>query len=328
MIILTAITSDKPNAGPKAPRDIIDIICSHYHRVKSICVYNNKPRIWNLKRMYAILLTAIRLKEIIILQHPFTQHNILKILPKNRTIVIVHDLNSIRFPENPNNENEINLLNHFKYIIVHNNAMVEYLVNNGIDNNKLFINECFDYVCNDTKKTDDGLIKIVYAGNLEKSDFLYQIQPEKMNFELDIYGGGYQSTNNTKIHYKGVFEAENLPKEWCGHKLGLVFDGNYDESDENIGMKHYTKYNNPHKLSCYLAAGLPVIVWEKAAIAEFVRKNNIGYCINNIYDINKLDFSDIDTKIRNVCTLGDRIKRGYYTCKAIDSVLEEMNRKK
>ena len=51
--------------------------------------------------------------------------------------------------------------------------------------------------------------------------------------------------------------------------LGLIWDGASDSSDEDIGMKNYTRYNNPHKLSCYMAAGLPVIVWEKSAISKF-----------------------------------------------------------
>ena len=47
----------------------------------------------------------------------------------------------------------------------------------------------------------------------------------------------------------------------------------------------YLKYNNPHKLSLYMASGLPVIVWKKSAIAEFVLSNNVGIAVDSIFEI-------------------------------------------
>ena len=37
-------------------------------------------------------------------------------------------------------------------------------------------------------------------------------------------------------------------------------------------VKDYLRINNPHKTSLYLACGIPIITWNKAAIAQYVRK--------------------------------------------------------
>ena len=69
---------------------------------------------------------------------------------------------------------------------------------------------------------------------------------------------------------------------------------------------------------------MPVIVWKKSAIADFVRENNIGYEISNLYDINKLDFSDYDVK-KEKCRekLEQRVRKGYFTQSALSKILKK-----
>ena len=89
-------------------------------------------------------------------------------------------------------------------------------------------------------------------------------------------------------------------------------------------MKRYTKYNNPHKLSCYLASGVPVIAWEKAAIADFINENNIGYTINSIYDINNISILDWNKKLENVKVISKNVRSGYYTKKIFEDIVKDM----
>ena len=106
----------------------------------------------------------------------------------------------------------------------------------------------------------------------------------------------------------------------------MVWDGNYDESDEDKGYKKYTRYNSPHKVSCYLVAGLPVIVWRKSAVASFVQKNNIGYVISNLDDINNIVLDDYKTKKANAMILGAKLKNGYYTQKSLEKALNKIDK--
>ena len=188
----------------------------------------------------------------------------------------------------------------------------------------------FDYLSNNFKENNKKInlnnIKVIYAGNLkkEKCPFIYELNEKKLKYSFNLYGLGIDKEllkKNKKINYRGSFDPENI--EFIYGDIGLVWDGHIDESDEDESFKNYTRYNNPHKLSCYIARGLPVIVWRKSAISEFVIKNNIGYTISNLYDINNLDFSDIEEKRKNAMVLSRKLRSGYYTKKIIDEIVEK-----
>ena len=156
---------------------------------------------------------------------------------------------------------------------------------------------------------------------MDKAAFIKQLQADKMKFNLNVYGVCSESIKNDKIIYKGKYLPDELPNLLEGD-LGLVWDGNLDESDENEGFKNYTRFNNPHKLSCYIAAGKPVIVWRKSAVSELVLKYNIGYVISNLYEINSIDFSDYNVKKENVEKLAIKVKEGYFTKNVINEILK------
>lgn len=334
MKILTLITSRKYDAGPKAPKDIETILCKEYNLEKDT-VYAKKDtfkeKIMFLLSICKIILKNIGYKDVIFIQYPFTDKSniILRLLPTKKTILIIHDITYLRLQDNKKLKKEINLLKRYNYIVVHNNKMKEFLQKQGIQKEKMKTLDLFDYLCNkpENEETRTGNKKIVvYAGNLlkKKSPFLYELDNEKMNFEMNIYGVGVEEIKNSKIKYKGKYLPDELPNHLEGN-LGLVWDGNWDERDENERFKNYTKYNNPHKLSCYIAAELPVVVWKKSAIADFVKANDIGYIISNIYEINELDLSDYRKKLNNVKRIRKNVLEGKYMINVIKRILKELN---
>jgi len=330
MKIFSFIISNELNAGPKAPRDIIQIVQKNYYaKSKVYLCSDSKFRRFQerIKKLYLLYFILLGNRELSIIQYPFIKSKkIVKKLGKGN-ILLIHDLNSIRYHRG----DETDVLDSYRYIIVHNERMKQYLIERGIDSKKLFVLELFDYCCNfeaskNTKEVDFKQLKIVFAGNLipAKAPFLYQLDSKKMNYILNVYGVGIQDDINEKIKYKGSFLPEELPSNLDGN-LGLVWDGNKDETDENEGFKNYTKYNNPHKLSCYLAADLPVIVWKKAAIADFVQKYNVGYVINDVEEISTLDFSDYFEKKQNAKKIGERVRNGFYTKRVLDVILNQID---
>ena len=48
---------------------------------------------------------------------------------------------------------------------------------------------------------------------------------------------------------------------------------------------------------------------------------------SNIYDINNIDFSDIEIKRKNISELSEKVKNGYFTEKAINKALEVLGAK-
>ena len=341
--VLTVSSNQNFNAGPKAPRDIINILKKYYdvNPVYLIQSTNTLKKImYRLKMLKNVFFSRIK-KEVLVLQFPMYENSkllnkffmfVLKNANKEKSIIVIHDLEGLR----ENNDNilaqEIARLNMVKYVIVHNDIMKKYLQEKGVKS-KIYTLEIFDYLCENEeskRNIDDKNKQIVYAGNLleAKSPFLYQIKDEKIDFTLNLYGVGLKDEKNCKnIKYMGKFPPDELPNKIEGN-IGLIWDGNMDESDEHIGMKRYTKYNNPHKLSCYMATGIPVIVWKKSAIAKFVSENNIGYTISSIYDINNIKLDEYNKKLKNVENIKNNIRNGYYTHKVFNDIIKDMKGEK
>lgn len=335
MIIISKYDKGALNAGPKAKTDV-EYICNKEFGA-NIKTYGDFIKENKYKRFIKKLLAKINLffsikkKEITIIQIPFSKYTFITSRIKNK-VAFIHDIEGLRYNDSERLSGEINVLSRFNYIVAHNDSMKKFLVERGIDKSKIYTLDLFDYICTEkpnkiSKKFNAKNIKIAYAGNLskEKSPFLHQIDSNKMNFNILMYGVGIDKSINEKIIYIGAFKPEQLPDS-IDADLGLVWDGNYDETDETADFKNYTKYNNPHKLSCYIAAGIPVIVWKKSAISKFVEKENIGYTISNIYDINKIDFSDYNTKKKNVQELQKKVRKGYFTTKVIKEIIERLQK--
>ena len=331
-IILSSYTRGLYNAGPKAKMDIEKIVSKTLEfDVVSLDITNNISNAF-IRRIYLFVKRFILANKVhknvdlAIVQSPYSNRKI--ILNKfKKKILIIHDIDGLRQQIPKKLKKEINFYKSCDYVIVHNQRMKDFLVERGVAADKIYILELFDYLCTDKDKIDKKSEKfknptIVYSGNLDKANFINQLEPEKMKFKINLYGTKTKEINNNKMLYKGVFNAEELPNKLEGN-LGLVWDGNYDESDEYDTFKFYTKYNNPHKLSCYIAAGFPVIVWKKSAIADFVRKYNIGYEISDLYEINDLDFSDYEKKIDNLKNLTEKVRNGYFTKRVINEVLRD-----
>lgn len=133
------------------------------------------------------MLKARLKKEILVLQFPIIERNfILNLADKERTIIVIHDIDGLRYQREEFAKLEMSKLKLFKYMIVHNDEMKKYLKNQGVEAELVSL-ELFDYLCNgelEEKRESINNVKdvvLVYAGNLtkEKSPFLHQLEKEK-----------------------------------------------------------------------------------------------------------------------------------------------------
>ena len=78
---------------------------------------------------------------------------------------------------------------------------------------------------------------------------------------------------------------------------------------------------SPHKFSMYALCGMPVIVYSKSAMAEFVKENECGILINNLSEIpQKISSISKNQYIkyrRNISKVAVHISKGNFTKKAI-----------
>ena len=100
-----------------------------------------------------------------------------------------------------------------------------------------------------------------------------------------------------------------LPRLW------LVWDG--DSLNEcNGDWGEYLKINNPHKTSFYLRAGIPVIVWSKAAMAPFVKEENVGLVVDSLEQIGErlalIDDKEYAAMKTAAKAMSKRLEQGHY----------------
>lgn len=259
-----------------------------------------------------------------------------------RFVLLLHDVEMLRFGLSSETDwktkirikaEEMSALRRADCVIVHNEAMAARLTEIAdIPSERMIRLGIFDYLypgCEADAHIDaNRLDPIVVAGNLskEKAGYLYE---ELEDIPLALYGVGYQGGESSRIEYRGKVDPDKLPGVLKG-SFGLVWDGP-SKSGCTGAFGEYLRVNNPHKTSLYLAAGIPIIIWEEAALASFVRKHEVGLCVSCLQDIpsaiSGLSDSAYAEMRRNAAGLGTRIASGKYVEAAVlDAVQMLVNR--
>ena len=251
-----------------------------------------------------------------------------------KILLIVHDVKTL-MGKNKNVKKEMQRFNKADVLVLHNDVMMKWFAENGYKG-KMVPLYLFDYLLASGQtlpKMADSVEKdVVFAGGLgmEKSAFLYKADElEQKDFKLKLYGNGYQKEKvgaNSVLDYQGVFAPDEVLDKMKGN-FGLVWNGNaIKECDGDFGK--YIQYNNPHKTSLYLLAGLPVIVWDKAAVAKLIEEEQIGFAISSLGELSeKLDNIDEETyskMVSNVDAIRHKITNGHFLQAAVENALEQL----
>ena len=214
-------------------------------------------------------------------------------------------------------------------MIAHNQKMKEYLISQGFAPDKVGTLDIFDYLYDGKTEKKEGISgTLSVAGNLApaKSGYIYQLGELAKDFHVNLYGNNFDKNRHfDHVTYKGSFLPEELPLKIEGD-FGLIWDGPSAKTCEgNTG--NYLRYNNPHKTSLYLASGIPVIVWKESAMADFVLKNQVGYVIDNLEEINAIyrDLNEDEYREikNNTLKIAEKLKSGYYFKKALNQYLQQ-----
>lgn len=207
-------------------------------------------------------------------------------------------------------------------LIVHNQAMKDFFLSKGLPEGKLVVLGIFDYLTELEPDEARFSKSVTIAGNLSpyKSPYIEKIG-ELEGISFDLYGPNYvQQDSGEQVRYHGSFPPDQLPSQ-LKQGFGLVWDG--DSIDECNGpFGNYLRYNNPHKLSLYIASGLPVIVWRQAALAGFVEERGLGLVVDSLREISlilaKLDQTTYHTYAQNCLSLSQELRSGLYSQNALD----------
>lgn len=333
-VVITVSDYKKNNAGPKAKLDIEKILSKRGFSKLNLNL-NVKSKLLKIKYILFTIPNIFRRSNYneIIFQYPAYSSVLMKCFVKSirkytdaKLFFLIHDIESLRkFKDNPEFvEDEFQILNNADGLIVHNQHMKNWLQKKGIITPMINL-QIFDYL--NPQPLNDSFIynqTICFAGNLRKSRFLTKLN--WTNHRLTIFGPNPLPDYPPVIDYQGQFSPEELPTHLKSN-FGLVWDGNsLDTCDGNFG--EYMQYNAPHKISLYLSSGIPVVIWKKAAMADFIKSNNVGLVIDNLTDLEKqlsqLTNEEYLTIKKNAINIAKKLRIGYYTNKAIDQLEEEV----
>ncbi len=276
--------------------------------------------------------------SIVLLQHPFhhkqlTRENILKKLKQKkrvRYIALVHDVEELReYRDNEYYRSEFqSMIERSDQLIVHNEKMKEWFIQQGIPEQKLITLGIFDYLTDQSYEPQHAQFSqdVMIAGNLDQTRSGYLADLGKINdIQFNVYGPNPDETllRTPNIHYGGSLSPETLPQR-LNKGFGLVWDGHSINGCEGPAGR-YLQYNNPHKLSLYLASGLPVIIWKGAAKANMVQKEMIGIVVNSLYDIqhaiNHISQNEYREMQENVSQIGSQLRKGEFTTAALEKAI-------
>ncbi|WP_421824670.1 beta-1,6-galactofuranosyltransferase [Flagellimonas oceanensis] len=252
-----------------------------------------------------------------------------------KIVLIVHDVKTL-MGKNKDVEKEMKRFNKADVLVLHNEVMMKWFAENGYKG-KMVPLYLFDYLLAHNQELPEtpkhAEKEIVFAGGLgmEKSAFLYKVDElGQMDFTLKLYGNGYQKEKvdeNSTLDYQGVFAPDEVLDKMKGN-FGLVWNGNaIKECDGAFGK--YIQYNNPHKTSLYLLAGLPVIVWDKAAVAKLIEEEQIGFAISSLDELSEklanIDDATYSKMVANVDAIRHKITNGHFLQAAVGNALYELN---
>lgn len=251
---------------------------------------------YNIRKLFILFFSVLSIKKgtLVLLQYPFSPFGIfftyffcrcLK-LKKCHLVILVHDVIHYRESE-VFDKTEIKTLNTASELIVHTPQMQKLFNKYGI-NRPCRLLWLFDYLTDEVPReeiNDNDTNCIAFAGALGKSDFLKTIRNVKYNnIQLHLYGNKPNDTAEYPdwMKYKCRFSPENvtiLTEGW-----GLTWDGDsIEELHSPLGT--YLRYNSSHKISLYIAAGIPVILSKESALADYIEKNKLGITISSLMDL-------------------------------------------
>ena len=306
------------NASSKPMFDVIKICQREGYKPLFVAKHHDsrpgKIRTLNSALECLYIRTKLKKDDIILMQWPFTSCKMFILfwaVRKCKNIqILVHDIGGMRFGKEENPWMPMFFII-AKSIIVHTPSMKQYLVANGVKENKIVVLGAFDYLTDDKSPDNREKTKdVVFAGNLAKSEFLEKIPSSCMGLTINCYGKKIDNLADG-LTYKGAFTPDNvsvLEGSW-----GLVWDGDSTDTCSGV-LGEYLRYNSPHKISLYIVAHLPVIVWERSALADYVKEKGLGICVSSLNEISgridAMSDKEYSTIIENVKKEAINLKAG------------------
>lgn len=332
--------------GSKARTDISKILSEHGYVIRKIHCTGAAENGWQSRQAkddWKKTFESLGEGAVIFMQHPAPKETV---LPKQlleqmkkeknvRFIVLVHEVERLRREYDSDyrqNEFEV-MLSIGDVFIVHNDVMRQFYIDQGVEEHHVISLGVFDYLDSQENISKKFERSVTIAANLDLMKSPYLLKLKRLdNLKIHLYGPNYNediTEEADNICYHGSLPTEIITRK-LDRGFGLVWDGDSIETCSG-GTGEYLKYNNPHKLSLYLSAGLPVIIWSEAAQALFVREHQVGFCVDSLYELGgileKMSEDQYYLYVQKAEELSQKLKKGVYIRTALRRAEKILDRK-
>lgn len=331
--VINILNNEKNVATSKAKDDIARFLEEDNYEVIELVKFKNRlEKFSHSKKVIYSKFNNLVEGDTLVIQYPTYlgyrfENKLIDFLVKRKVniIIVIHDIDALRFENKrqPSLSKEIEELNRVNCVITSNSVMDKLLKDNGLIVPTVILG-IFDYFHKEKISENlDYARNLNFAGNLNKSEFIYDY-PDN-NIKLDTFGNIEDQSRIPKyINYRGVFPSDKLMNEFKSG-FGLVWDGESSLEIKGLYGK-YLMYNNPHKLSLFLSAGMPVIIWKDAALASFVKSNKVGILVDSLSEV-EINLRNVDEEsykemAKNAVQIGNFLTHGIYIKTAIKKAQE------
>lgn len=320
------------NAGSKAMKDVMVLLERRgYKSVQSVPVGASKMlKIVDIPILLFTILFKVGKGGTVVYFVPSNTQRIkfmklLKYILNFRLICFINDIESMRMEKSREYAiDEMKGIAAADIVLVPNENSVHILKSKyGLTNNMVPVG-IWDYLGNDydcNLYRDNAICdsKIVaFAGNLDKSPFINELSC--VNVKFRIWGSGKEKGNCDNLEFMGTESPENLVEHVAKCSWGLVWDGPSIATCGDL-LGTYLHFNNSHKCGLYLAAGIPMIVWQESGISIFVRKYQVGICVSSLSEaadiINNMDNDTYERHRKNAQCVGKQVRQGKFFLDAL-----------
>lgn len=281
------------------------------------------------------VLGVIQPRDLVVVQFPMWMHlnfqaeffdNIKKI-EGVRMVALIHDIPTWMFTkgeEEYNRENDFWLkqLKKFDLLIVANEKGGHKLQEDGVDVPMIPM-QFWDYLYSGPVKEKKFQKKLYYVGGREIIDTDYRASTPLYIYDKYVENKVLECGS---ITWLGRKPSDDIVSSLDGG-FGVVVSENLKEKT-NINFVYYNQFNNPTKLSMYLAAGLPVIVSSKTYHASLIEKYELGLVVDDLNDIDNL-LSSMTTKdyqkiLDNVNRWKKAVSEGFFIKRALFAMIRTL----
>lgn len=272
------------------------------------------------------IFSGLRQGDFVIVQYPFWIGNVnfemqmieaLKKIPNLKIVALVWDILSWVQDDRERDytkDMSLSMLNSFDLVICANEKMAGRLRTEGGVESPLLAWQLSDFLFNGALQKKTFKKQLYYVSTVINPTMLEDYQAKT---PIYMIGPDYQVTSHeNNIHLLGKMRNADIPQMFDGG-FGMI---EYSRGGHYAGMQRYGEYNNPMKLSLYLASGLPPLVTSRSAHADWIRERNVGLVLDNLNEIDevleKMTAADYQQMLENLKPWQKAVSTGFFVKRA------------